>query len=41
MIVRNFNAINVRHKGYVTLPEIRAWRGQMRATWEGQSNTTV
>jgi hypothetical protein len=38
MIVRNFDAIDVQHKGYVTLQDIRAYRQQMRATREDGNN---
>ena len=31
MVARNFDAIDVQHKGYVTLQDIRAWRRQARA----------
>jgi hypothetical protein len=30
MIMRNFDAIDAQHKGYVTLQDVRAWRQQMR-----------
>ena len=38
MIVRNFDAIDVQHKGYVTLQDIRAYRQQMRAMREDGNN---
>lgn len=31
MVARNFEAIDVDHKGYVTLPEIRAFAAERRA----------
>jgi hypothetical protein len=37
-IVRNFDAIDVQHKGYVTLQDIRAYRQQMRAMREDGNN---
>jgi hypothetical protein len=40
MIVRNFDAIDVQHKGYVTLEDIRAYRQQMRAMREGGDRTS-
>jgi len=38
MIVRNFDAIDVQHKGYVTLQDIRAYRQQIRAMREDGNN---
>ncbi len=40
VIVRNFDAIDVQHKGYVTLQDIRAYRRQMRAMREGGDATS-
>ena len=37
MIVRNFDAIDTQHRGYVTLRDIRAWRQQVRAEQRGGS----
>jgi hypothetical protein len=35
-VARNFDAIDIDHKGYVTLPEIRAFAAQRRAAGGGQ-----
>jgi hypothetical protein len=40
MIVRNFDAIDAQHKGYVTLEDIRAYRQQMRGMREGGDGTS-
>jgi hypothetical protein len=40
MIVRNFDAIDAQHKGYVTLQDIQAYRQQVRAMREGGDGTT-
>lgn len=40
MIVRNFDAIDAQHKGYVTLQDLRAWRQQMRAERRNSGNST-
>lgn len=40
MIVRNFDAIDAQHKGYVTLQDIRAYRQQMRAMRGNGDGTT-
>jgi len=40
MIVRNLDAIDTQHKGYVTLADIRAWRQQMRAERHGGDNSS-
>jgi hypothetical protein len=40
MVVRNFDAIDTQHKGYVTLEDIRAYRQQMRAMREGGDRTS-
>lgn len=37
MVARNFDTIDIEHKGYVTLPEIRAFAAERRAA--GQSAT--
>jgi len=39
MVVRNFDAIDAQHKGYVTLQDIRAWRQQMRAERQSGNRT--
>jgi hypothetical protein len=39
MIARNFDAIDVQHKGYVTLEDIQAYRRQMRAVRGGGDGT--
>lgn len=40
MIVRNFDAIDAQHKGYVTLQDIQAYRQQMRAMRGNRGGTT-
>jgi hypothetical protein len=40
MVVRNFDAIDAQHKGYVTLQDVRAYRRQMRAMREGGASTS-
>jgi len=40
MIVRNFDAIDAQHKGYVTLQDIHAYRQQSRAMREGGDGTS-
>ena len=40
MVVRRFDAIDVQHKGYVTLQDIRAYRQQMRAMRDRGDGTT-
>jgi hypothetical protein len=40
MVVRNFDAIDAQHKGYVTLQDVRAYRRQMRAMREGGDSTS-
>ncbi len=37
MVARNFDSIDIEHKGYVTLPEIRAFAAERRAA--GQTAT--
>jgi hypothetical protein len=37
MVARNFDTIDIEHKGYITLPEIRAFAAERRAA--GQSAT--
>jgi hypothetical protein len=37
MVARNFDTIDIEHKGYVTLPEIRAFADERRAA--GQTET--
>jgi hypothetical protein len=39
MITRNFDAIDVQHKGYVTLEDIQAYRRQTRAARESGNGT--
>jgi hypothetical protein len=34
MVARNFDSIDVEHKGYVTLPEIRAFAAERRTAGE-------
>jgi hypothetical protein len=34
MVARNFDTIDIEHKGYVTLPEIRAFAAERRAAGE-------
>jgi len=34
MVARNFDSIDIEHKGYVTLPEIRAFASERRASGE-------
>ena len=38
MLERRFNQIDVQHKGYITLQDIRAYRQQMRAARAGGGN---
>ena len=33
-VARNFDSIDIEHKGYVTLPEIRAFAAERRAAGE-------
>ncbi len=40
MVVRRFDAIDVQHKGYVTLQDIWAYRQQMRAMRDRGDGTT-
>ena len=40
MIVRNFDAIDTQHRGYVTLPDIQAYRQQARAGHESGDGTS-
>lgn len=37
MVARNFDSIDIEHKGYVTLPEIRAFAQERRAAGESAS----
>jgi hypothetical protein len=34
MVARNFDSIDIEHKGFVTLPEIRAFAQERRAAGE-------
>lgn len=37
MVARNFDSIDIAHKGYVTLPEIRAFAQERRAAGESMT----